>query len=91
MSIERWVTRGVERLYRMPSDPEGARADIRVSMAARLLCVARTGVEVRDDSIHDMTVGLARVAEEFGIGPDEMQLLLHDHEPDLMKEARYGE
>ena len=83
MSKSNRLVRGVERLYQMPSDYQGAVDDRRTSEAARLLCLSETGCEILPESADSMVLNLARVAEEYGIGPDDVQKILMTHEPVL--------
>ncbi len=80
------LSRGVERLYNMPLDPQGAKHDHRTSEAARLLCLSVTGVVIKDESIDSMVLNLARVAEEYGLDPEGVQRVLFAHEPGLAME-----
>jgi hypothetical protein len=78
--------KGVERLYQMPLDSDGARSDQRVASAAHLLCLSRTGWDVTDEGLSAMTLDLARVVEEYGISPEKLQAMLVEHEPRLLED-----
>lgn len=83
MSKSSRLVRGVERLFQMPTDYQGAVDDRRTAEAARLLCLSETGCEILEESADSMVLNLARVAEEYGIGPDDVQKILMTHEPML--------
>jgi hypothetical protein len=62
---------------------EAAVQDPRTSDVASALCLVRTGIEFDE---HDLAEQLGDVADFYGLDPDEMQAILHQHEPTLSKE-----
>lgn len=58
-------------------------ADIRVSEAAALLVLAQSGVIFNDQLINVMADRLGSLAEEHGLGPEEIQSAILHSEPTL--------
>lgn len=77
--LKRWK---LEQEYRELCATEFA-SDIRVSEAAALLVLAQTGVIFNDQLINVMTDRLGSLADEHGLGPEEIQSALIYSEPTL--------
>lgn len=60
-----------------------AYADKRLSSAAFLRSLLRSGIVIRPDIHHQMENDLADVSQQYGMTPDDMHALMVRHEPSL--------
>lgn len=77
--LKRWK---LEQEYRELCATEFA-SDIRVSEAASLLVLAQSGVVFNDNLVKVMADRLGSLADEHGLGPEEIQSALLHSEPTL--------